>query len=298
MTTRSLYKALTALLWLAPTAIAIRTLQVWDRLPVQMATHFDAANRPNGWMTREISLYWSVGFLSLVTAVFCVVLYVVQRKYALAKLSWVLLAFFHLELWIVAYMLNSMLNFNLNGASMVTAPLLLVSTLGAMGIVAVALAENRGARLSAADVLAEEVHSGKAWSALFIVPLAVIGAVAWTVPTAGARFGMSVVGLLMIAALAMAWDGFHYYFSRHGVEIRTLGFRLKSIPLLQIKSYAIAGWNPIGGFGIRGIGNHKAYVWGRSGVRVEMYDGEIFLGHSDPQRIVHDLNVIERYRQS
>jgi len=46
------------------------------------------------------------------------------------------------------------------------------------------------------------------------------------------------------------------------------------------------------------VGNHKAYVWGKSGVRVEMYDGEVFLGHNDPQRIVHDLNVIKQYQRS
>jgi hypothetical protein len=96
----------------------------------------------------------------------------------------------------------------------------------------------------------------------------------------------------------MAWDGFHYYFTRHGVEVRTLRFRLKSIPVLEIKNYEIQPWNPVGGYGIRGLGNRKAYVWGKSGVRVEMYDGEVFLGHNDPQRIVHDLNVIKRYQQS
>jgi hypothetical protein len=95
----------------------------------------------------------------------------------------------------------------------------------------------------------------------------------------------------------MAWDGFHYFFTRHGIEVRTLGFLLKSVPLLQIKSYEVQDWTPSRGYGIRGVGNRKAYVWGNRGVRVEMFDGEIFLGHSDPQRIVHDLNVIRRQSQ-
>jgi hypothetical protein len=102
----------------------------------------------------------------------------------------------------------------------------------------------------------------------------------------------------MVLAAGMAWDGFHYYFTRHGVEIRTLGFRVKSIPLIQIKSYEIGGWSPLRGYGIRGIGNHKAYVWGNKGVRVQMFDGEVFLGHSDPQRIVHDLDVIKNFQHS
>jgi len=106
------------------------------------------------------------------------------------------------------------------------------------------------------------------------------------------------IGLVSLAAFVMAWDGFHYFFTRHGVEIRTLGFRLKSIPALQIKTYEIQSWNPWQGLGIRGVGNHKAYVWGKTGVRVEMYDGDVFLGHSDPQRILHDLNIIKRYQRS
>jgi len=50
----------------------------------------------------------------------------------------------------------------------------------------------------------------------------------------------------------------------------------------------------VGGFGIRGLGNRKAYVWGKTGVRVEMYDGEVYLGHGDPQRIVHDLDLVKQ----
>jgi hypothetical protein len=49
------------------------------------------------------------------------------------------------------------------------------------------------------------------------------------------------------------------------------------------------------GYGIRGLGNHKAYVWGNRGVRVHMDDGEVFLGHSNPQRIVHDLDLVKQY---
>lgn len=63
--TRTWYKTLTALLWLAPVAIGIRYAQVWNQLPLRMASHFDAAGRVNGWMPRDAALYFDLGFLVL-----------------------------------------------------------------------------------------------------------------------------------------------------------------------------------------------------------------------------------------
>jgi hypothetical protein len=164
----------------------------------------------------------------------------------------------------------------------------------------VTLAEKRGERLPVTvapdnDAIVEEVHNGRPWSGLFLIPIVVLTAIVLVVPNQSGRLAMALVAIVMVLACAMAWDGFHYSFTRHGVEIRTLGFRLKSIPLLQIKKYEVGNWNPLRGYGIRGIGNHKAYVWGNKGVRVEMFDGEVFLGHADPQRIVRDLNVITNH---
>jgi hypothetical protein len=295
---RCSYKTLTALLWLAPLAMSLRSWQVWDRLPVRMASHFDLAGRANGWMLRTATLYFDLGFLVFMAALFSAVLYVVQNKYPFAKLSWALLAFFHAEIWTLVYMLDTTLAYNLDGRPIEVAPLLIVTAIGLVAILAIAFGEKRGSVLPASDeVVAEEVHSGKPWGLLFLIPLIAVAITLVATSNTGARLGAGAVGIVLLATFAMAWDGFHYLFTRHGVEIRTLGFRLKSIPLLQIKQYEIENWRPSRGYGIRGIGNRKAYVWGNRGVRVEMFDGEIFLGHSDPQRIVHDLNVIKRQSQ-
>jgi hypothetical protein len=295
---RSLYKTLAALLWLAPFAICVRYRQVWDLLPQRVATHFNADGVANGWMTREVSLYFSAGFLAFIAAVFFVVLLVVEKRYSLAKLSWALLVFFHVEIWMLVYLQNSLLAYNLNHAQIAIAPLPIVTVAGVIAIVWIAIAEKRGAPLSHSEIIAEEAHSGKRLALVLLIPAVVLIPAALLIPGATQRVAMTTIALVLLGAFAMAWDGFHYYFSRHGVEIRTLGFRLKSIPLLQIKNYAIENWSPLRGYGIRGVGNHKAYVWGKTGVRVEMFDGEIFLGHGDPQRIVHDLNVIQQYRNS
>jgi len=296
--TRTWFRTLAALLWFAPGVMALRYWQVWDRLPMRLASHFDAAGRANGWMTRAEALYFDLVFLAFLAAVFSLVLSVVQRKYGLGKVPRALLAFFHAEIWTFVDLLNSTVDYNLNGTAIRILPLLIVSALGGAVIVALALGEKRGRAFSTTEVLAEEVHSGRRLGAFLLGAAALLAALAAAVPNSTARLALGLSAAATGGACLMAWDGFHYYFTRRGVEVRTLGFRLKSIPVREIKNYAIQPWNPVGGFGIRGLGNRKAYVWGKSGVRVETCDGEVFLGHNDPERIVHDLNVIKRYQQS
>ncbi len=296
---RTAYKTLAALLWLAPVTILLRYRQLWDRLPARMATHFNAQGHANGWMTREVSLYWSAGFLAFFAGVFFIVLLVVAARYPLTRFSWALLGFFHTEIWTFVYLQNSLVEYNLGQTSeLAVSPLLVVSVAGALVLVWVFITEKRGATFSAAEVLAEEVHTGRGLVPIFLVPVFALVPIALMIPNPTARLAMTLVVIFSVFTAAMAWDGFHYYFTRHGVEIRTLGFRLKSISLLQIKNYEIESWSPIRGYGIRGVGNSRAYVWGKKGVRVDLFDGSVFLGHNDPQRIVHDLNVIKRYQHS
>jgi hypothetical protein len=296
--TRRVYRTLAVLLYLAPVVIWIRYRQLSDRLPVRVATHFDAAGRANGWMSRGASMYFDQLFLAILAGIFLTVLLVVEKKYELGKVAWALLAFLHAEIWAVVHMLNSTLDYNLNGSAISILPLALVSILGGALIAILAIGEKRGHAFAATEVLAEEVHSGKKVGAFLLVSAAVLVAAALAIPNGAVRLVLLLAAAITAASYALAWDGFHYFFTPHGIEIRALGFRLKSIPLLQIKNYEIQSWSAVRGYGIRGIGNRKAYVWGKTGVRVETYDGEVFFGHSDPQRIVHDLNVIKRYQHS
>jgi hypothetical protein len=142
------------------------------------------------------------------------------------------------------------------------------------------------------DVLAEETHSGRAWT--LIILLALMGpliALALA-PMAAVRWPVILAGMVGLFALAMAWSGFQYRFLRDGIEIRMLGFRLRSIPKQSIVSYSIEPWNLIRGYGIRGIGSTRAYVWCNKVVHIRTSNGEVFLGHSDPERIVRDLDMV------
>jgi hypothetical protein len=292
---RNYWRGFIALLWFALPVMALRYWLVWDRLPVRVASHFDAAGNANGWMSREQSLVFTLGFLVFMVTVSSVILYAIHRNYPISTLSWGLVAFFHIEIWTIVVLLDSTLRYNLDGSPISVAPLLLITPVAILGVIGIGFAEKRGAALPPTDVLAEEVHAGRLWGTIFAIPLLAAGSVVAVVPNLTMRFGAALLGLLFIGVFAMAWDGFHYYFTRHGLEIRTLGFRLKSIPGGQIRQYGVESWNPMMGYGIRGLGNHKAYVWGNRGVRVHMDDGEVFLGHSNPQRIVHDLDLVKQF---
>jgi hypothetical protein len=113
------------------------------------------------------------------------------------------------------------------------------------------------------------------------------------VPLPGLKLALGLGMPLLGLGAAMAGAGFHYVFTPAGVEIRTLRFRLRSIPAYSIQSYAVDRWNVLGGYGIRGIGERRAYVWGNPGVRIKTSEGEVFLGHADPEKIVRDLDLIK-----
>jgi hypothetical protein len=142
------------------------------------------------------------------------------------------------------------------------------------------------------EVLAQESHSGRIWS-LLIVPTILAPAISVLLyPAASARGALLVIGAIGVGVLLMTWGGFQYRFLRDGVEIRMLGFRLRSIPRQAIVSYSAEPWTFLRGYGIRGIGSTRAYVWGNKVVHIRMSNGEVFLGHRDPEQIIRDLDMV------
>jgi hypothetical protein len=144
---------------------------------------------------------------------------------------------------------------------------------------------------SQSDLIAVETHSGRGWAVIIL--LAVIGPAISVAIYHGAPavFAFVLVGIIGLGAFAMAWSGFQYRFHQDGIEIRMLGFRLRSIPRSEIVGYAIEPWSFIRGYGIRGIGRTRAYVWCNQVVHIKLSDGnEVYLGHKDPERIVCDLD--------
>lgn len=288
---RRWWNALTAILWLALPAVALRYWMLWDRLPAQLASHFNAAGRPNGWMSRGALLIFTLGLLVFLLAIFAVILSRVRKPEAD---SWTLLGMFYVVVGTLLWVNESVFNYNLYGQPVKVGPILIVIFLSVFAVLGAFFASKRGSSLSG-TVIAEEVHAVPAWAVVFVVPLFIEAAAMIAIPNMGLRIGMGLAVLLFLLIAAGAWSGFRYIFTNSGLEIRTLGFRVRSIPAGHIKAYAIENWSPLGGYGIRGIGDRRAYVWGNKGVRIKTTDGEVFLGHREPEKIIRDLDLIKQF---
>ena len=295
---RKIFQIGMALQWLVLPLLALRYWLVWDQLPGSIATHFNGAGQANGWMTPGQSLAFTLGLSAFLLTVFTVFLYVMQKKNAAEAMSWAFLGLSYLLLGVIFYGNESILAYNLHGRPVAIGPILLVTPLAILVFMAVYLGSKRGAPLPVQTWLAEEVHGSKVFASLFLVPLVIeLGAIR-AIPLQSVRLGLGLLAVMFFVFALQAWTGFHYRFATSGVEISTLGFRLRSIPRSQISAYAEKSWNPIGGYGIRGIGNKRAYVWGNRGVLIKTPEGEVFLGHKQPQKIIRDLELIKQYVHS
>jgi hypothetical protein len=290
-----LYRTMTALLWLALPLTGLQYWRVWNQLPAGMATRFGASGEANGWMTRETSLIFSLVLVSFPLLIFTWVLGRVRRPDVLA---WSLVAMLFVVMGVLCSVNASVLNYNLYGHPVNVVPVVVIVFVAALVLTGMALGTKRGTGLPQDPALAEKGHAGRLWALGFALLTALEIVLMLTIPVRGLRFVLALPVLLLLGVTALAWSGFHYRFTAHGIEISTLGFRLRSIPLQAIKAYTVDGWNPLGGYGIRGIGERRAYVWGNRGVRIELTDGEVFLGHDQPEKIVQDLNLMTHCDES
>lgn len=289
------FQAMIWLMWLALPLTALRYWRVWDQLPVRMASHFDINGQANGWMSREVSLWFAMGFTALLLVIFTAVTYVAYRKHVPDRFAWALLGFFYLVIGMIYFIEGRVVEHSLNGRPVEVTPVLILTPVAIVALMAIYLRTKRGEALPADALIAEESHGSRLFAFVFVVPLVIESIVFVAVPLGAVRLTVALMFVLFAVIAAHAWTGFQYRFTPAGVEISTLGFRLRSIPLAQIRDYAIAPWSPLRGYGIRGVGQSRAYVWGNQGVRIHTSDGEVFLGHSEPARLVRDLDVIKQF---
>ena len=286
---RALYRLFGLALWLALPVVALRLFMVWDRLPLRLATHFDLAGRPNGWMSPNAFLIFILVTLTAAAATSTIVVYRVSQPDLSA---WTLLGFLYVVTGILYGAADGIVNYNLYGRGVHVLPYL-IAGFGSMFVVLVVyIGTRRGPQLPAENLVADEVHASRLWALVMAVPIVLMAVLAASAPNLAVRVVLVIPILLLLMAVIMAWSGFHYIFSNSGLEVRTLGFRLRTIPAAQIRDYAVDSWSAAGGYGIRGVGNKRAYVWGKKGVRIHLWDGEVFLGHGEPERLVRDLDAV------
>jgi Protein of unknown function (DUF1648) len=291
---RRIFQFAIILLWLALPLTAYLYRQVWNQLPAHVATHFDATGRANGWMSRSQALGFAVGFMAFLLIVFTPLMLYRSRS-RVDAFYWAMLAFCYLVIGSMVEVNRGLIAYNLQGAAIPMGATLIAVPVAAVFLIGIYVASRREPPLphvinTPTDLVAEETHAGRPVVLLFLP--AVFGPLiaAIVVPVTAVRIAMSVVVLMSLAIIVAAWSGFRYRFFRHGFEISALAFRLRSIPRNQIQSYAPENWSMWRGYGIRGVGNSRAYVWGNKVVHIRTSNGDVFLGHNDPQRVMHDLD--------
>jgi hypothetical protein len=287
---RTLFRFAIVLLWLALPLVALEYRQVWDRLPAQVATHFNAANQANGWMSRQESLNFSLRMMAVLLTVSTIALAAISRR-KVETLSWALLGFFAVIIGLLVAVNQAIVDYNVYGTTPHPERMMIVPAAAVIALIAVLLMSHRQAPLPDGETLAVETHASHLWT--IVILLAFAGPMlATTLASRGARWPLLPIGAVGLALAAMVWRGFQYRFRQHGVEVRTLGLRLRSIPRSSIVTYSIEPWSWIRGYGIRGIGSTRAYVWCNKVVHIKTTNGDVYLGHTDPERIVRDLDAV------
>jgi len=286
---RTLYRLFSCLLWLSVPVAALRLFTVWHQLPARLATHFDLAGRPNGWMQPNAFLIFILVSMATTAGIST---YVMIRASQPDLAAWTLLGFLYVVSGILFGATDGIIYYNLYGRGVHVLPYLVAGFGSLFVVLVVYVGTRRGPQLPAENLIADEVHGSRLWALVMALPIVLMAGLAVSAPNLVVRLVLGVPILLLLMAVIMAWSGFHYIFSNSGLEIRTLGFRLRTIPASQIRDYAVDSWGPSGGYGIRGVGHTRAYVWGKKGVRIHLWDGEVFLGHREPERLVHDLDAV------
>src|SRR5947209_5267815 len=197
---RVFYRMLAGMTWLALPLTAILYWQSWDRLPAYMATHFNAANQPNGWMTREASLWFALGITALLLTIFSVVLFIVRRKQEEPGIfEWALLGFFYLIITLLFRVNSGIVDFSLYKRPIDVSAMLLAVPVAVVVLIALFLATHRGKPLRTADVIAVEEHGTRYAGGILLLAAFAELWILLAVPVAAIRFATAIIGLVLLA---------------------------------------------------------------------------------------------------
>ncbi len=279
--------------WLLAGGLLARGLIALPDLPERVVIHFDRTGQPDGWLPPFLFLVLMAAFLACELLVFTFLLLWLRedRSQFLA-----LLAFFHIFTAAEVSLFWQVLEFNLSGRSMGWTAVAVATA--ALGVAPAALLVITSRRWAGGDgggpVLAEEIHrsSRRFWINL---PFCMGLAVAWSLAPDPLWKGVVVLLAFVVGYFMwLIWAGFRYRFHAEGVEIAGPLGRLEFIPATEILGGEVRPIRPLaefGGWGIRGAGRRRAYVWeGRRALCLRLRRGEVYLGHAEPERLLEHLS--------
>jgi hypothetical protein len=108
------------------------------------------------------------------------------------------------------------------------------------------------------------------------------------------RYGTYSASFLFAGAGILASAGYRYRFTRSGIEISTLGFRVKFIPVERITHYEESTREFADSYNFGVYGQRRAYVWAGQGVRIHTLDGEFFIGHMKSEILLRDMELMKQ----
>ncbi len=266
----------------------------WDALPARMASHFNLAGQANGWMDKSTFPLPLILLPFLLMGLFTVILIFARKS---GGVAWILLGLQYWVAGIFTVITHQVVQFNLGNIDRLSVPIVPITAVAVL-IVVIGLATHvRGVRKQVpagnAGLLAEEQHNSATAAGILLAACAIPIVVAFLAPTP-VRAGMGIAIVVLLGCALWAWQGFRYRITTAGVEIRSFGFPLRFVSRDEITQYSAESCNPLtdfGGWGIRGLGSCRAYIWGgRKVVHVRTADSELYLGHSDPERMVRELD--------
>jgi len=282
--------------WLALVAMIYEIWSVYDRLPAVIASHFNAAGVPNGWAPK--GQFFTV-IVPIAFGLLCLFTFLVSRFDSKSGLAWLCLVFEYWGIGIFLMLTHSTLQVALKEAKTLDFPMGIWSMLCGIALVVGEVvriqAVKKRADAHGGQFIADEVHNSAAMGGFFgLLALGMIGG-GVLIPSVGpARGILATVGVIILACAGWAWSGFVYRITTAGVEIRSLGMPFRFIPAMDIQSFEARACNPLtdfGGWGIRGIGKMRAYIWGGNRcVHIRTHSGdEIYLGLAEADRMVREL---------
>ncbi len=285
--------------WLGLVAMLADIWHVYGRLPAVMASHFNIAGLPNGWAPKQqlFSLIVPIVFVML-----CFFTFLLSRFPRISGLGWLLLV---ADYWSIGFMLglvHAILRVGLGEAKTLEFPAggwsLLMGAVLVIGEIGRIRAIRKRANADHGTFVAEERHGSALMASVLAAISVVIVLIASVLPTPNtARVVAVTVSAILLGCAIWAFTGFVYRITTAGLEIRMLGVPIRFISAKEVDSYGVEGCNPLtdfGGWGIRGIGHMRAYIWGGNRcVHLRTFGGdEIYLGIDDPDRMARELEAV------
>ena len=315
--TRTHWRNLSLLPWLILPAMLWRYWQLQDLLPERIAVHFNANNMPNGWSETGSFAFGFLGMTVGMLALFTVLSFLPKRPKSFA---WALMLVEYGVSAVMCLAFIGILEFNaLNRADVlrIAGRVAMLTPVVAIAAVVIAMAKagrdeigaHSGAAMSPTStdpvvspsqgrLVAEESQRAPLAAVLFAVLAGLFLVIAFKLPPSPIwlRILLYAVTALMLWVITQAWGGFRYRVTSTGVEVRTGGIRVCSIPKANIQEYRVAQIDPLGdfgGWGIRMLPGKRAFIWhGHEAVRIRTPQRTVYLGHDQPERLVKDLDVM------